>query len=487
MLILGFSVFTSCDDGLAEMNINPNTNQALTYDAQLLSIELNVAEFRYSHGPMMSMAGAMIQHVASIEVTGVPGDKYWFPGGNHGEHYNHRYSSTVKNLVDLIKRTSEDPEDSNYHNIAKILYAFQFQRITDLYGDVPYSEAGLGYEEGITTPVFDTQESIYMDLLSILDESIPALTDAKKTYDNSDMLYHGNIQKWKKFGYSVMLRLAMRMQKVNSTLAAQWASKAVNGGVMTSNDDIMFTKHDASGSEVNWNGFSRFLQDNFNVHRISNTMITMLESTGDPRLGIYAQPYNGVGPQKGLPNGYDATTIQGYPGGEDLETYSWFNRDLVIDQSSPMIHLTYAEVCFMQAEAVLRGWISGDATELYNKGTAAGIKQWGEIFPFIDETPDAAVTTYLANNPFDNSYEMIGNQMWLVNFLNEYEAYANWRRTGFPVLIPTNYPGNETGGQIPRRLWYGNVEQSLNNENYQAAVTRQGPDTYMTRIWWDTQ
>lgn len=474
--------FTACDDGLAEININPNTSDVLTYNAQFLRIETHASGPRYVAGPMLSFAGGMVQHAASLSVSGFPGDKYWDAGGNAGEHYNYRYTNTVKNLVDLVNRTSEDPDLSNYHNIARIMKVFVFQRITDLYGDVPYSEAGLGFEDGNITPVFDTQESIYMDLLKELSEAIPALSDAKLTYDASDQIYSGSISKWRKMGYSLMLRVAMRLQKVNPTLAAQYASTAVNGGVFEDNSDNMVMIN-SSGDESNWNGFNRYMVDNFNGHRISKTLVDVLVNTGDPRLPIYAQSYDDVSPIMGLPNGYDPTTILDTPGGDDLDKYAWWNKDIITPLDAPRILMTYSEICLMQAEAVLRGWIAGDATDWYNKGVAAGMTQW-DVYNV--EVPDmAAIDTYLVDNPFDSSYKMIGEQYWLTTYMNFYESFANFRRTGFPELVPVNYPGNETGGTIPRRLPYSVNESQLNAENYNAAVSRQGPDTYTTRMWWD--
>jgi len=476
--------FTSCNDGLAELNVNPNTSDVLTYDAQFLRIQTAASGPRTVAGPMLSYAGGIVQHAASLATAGFPGDKYW-DGGNAGEHYNYRYGNTVKNLVDLIKRTSEDPELSNYHNIARIMRVFVFQRITDLYGDVPYSEAGLGFEEGIVSPVFDTQESIYMDFFNELEQAIPALSSSRLTYGPSDQLYGGNIEKWKKMGYSLMLRIAMRLQKVNPSLAENYVEKAIQGGVFTSNADNMVMLH-SSGNEDNWNGFNRYMVDNFNGHRVSKTLVDVLVDTGDPRLTIYAQSFDDISPIMGLPNGYDPTTILDTPGGDDLAVYAWWNKTIITPLDAPRILMTYSEMCLLQAEAVLRGWISGDATEWYNKGVGAGMQQWN-VYSGIDVPSDTDIDDYLTNNPFDGTYEMIGDQYWLTTYMNFYECFANLRRTGFPNLVPVNYSGNETGGTIPRRLEYSENEQQLNTENYNAAIVRQGPDTYTTRIWWDVE
>ncbi len=481
LICLVFGVlFTSCEGDLAELNVNPNASPDLPYDAQLLRVQLGISGFIPIAQRTAGFQGNAIQQTASLEVGGLNyGDKYVDGGAQQGQDYQNIYGDAVKNVVDLVSRSAEDPEDVNYHNIARILRAFIFHRITDAYGDVPYSEAGLALT-GNVTPVFDTQESIYRDMLSQLQSAAEALDPGKPTYDGSDQYYSGDIGQWKKLAYSLILRLAMRLQKVDPASAQQWANTAVSGGVFTSNDDNMVMKH-AIGNDQNHNPYSRFAVDNGNRFRLSKTLIDMLTNTGDPRLEIYAQSYDGVTtPIKGLPNGLDANTL----GSEDYNTFAYWNANLIGSLDAPVINLTYSEVALLQAEAVTRGWISGDATALYEAGVAAGMTQWN-VFPEVVVPDQTAIDTYLANNPFDGSLEMIGNQIWLTNYMNYFEAFSSWRRTGFPVLTPVDYPGNLTGGTIPRRRLYGISDRDLNTENYNAAVARQGPDELTTRVWWD--
>src|SRR5690606_41121438 len=120
--------------------------------------------------------------------------------------------------------------------------------------------------------------------------------------------------------------------------------------------------------------------------------------------------------------------------------------------------------------------------------------QMQELYPNAMSASAAltAANGYLAENPytpgsFDSEMEQIHTQYWASSFMNNIEVYANWRRTGYPELTPTNYPGNETGGQIPRRLVYLVEEKTLNTENYEAAVAAQGPDLMLTRVWWDKE
>jgi len=483
MLLGCGAVLSSCEGNLADLNIDPNNSNVMTYDAQLLRIELYTSNS--SDGLITYMNGAAIQHLASLFILGGWGDKYFRPKSVFvNGSYNNRYLGSVKNVVDLIARTSEDPDDVNFYNIARILRAFIFHRITDFYGDVPYSEAGQGFLSDNISPIFDTQQSIYLDMLNELSAAASALDASKATYGTSDVLYSGDLDQWRKMAYSLMLRLAMRMQKVEPELAEKWAKTAVNGGVFTSNADNMIVKH-AIGANENNNGFNSALVGGTNDHRISNTLVDLLTNTGDPRLNIYTEPFDGSSwPQKGLPNGLDASTIGDSPGGGDYDSYAWFNRTLVTPLDAPRILMTYSEIALLQAEAVTRDWITGDATALYEAGVAAGMQQW-EVYAGIVVPDLAEIAIYLAATPFDGSLEMIGTQIWLTNFINFHEAFSHWRRTGYPILVPVNYPGNETNGTIPRRMYYSETELNVNTENYNAAVARQGPDNYTTRIWWD--
>ncbi|MEA3477203.1 MAG: SusD/RagB family nutrient-binding outer membrane lipoprotein [Bacteroidota bacterium] len=482
-------MFTSCEEDLAEMNIDPHTSHILSYDAQFLFVQ----GYAHSvHGQReMSFYGTVIQQLATLGFGTSPGDKYWNSDDNLGQMYTASYTNTIKNVVDLIARTADDPELSNYHNIARIMKVYAFQRLTDNHGDIPYSEAGLGFAETNFTPVYDTQESIYMDMLNELITAIPALDASGKTYNGSDSYYAGDIQQWKKLGYSLMLRLAMRMQKVDPALARQWVNTAVDGGVFTGNDDNQVFHHSSWAIP---NPISRSLFSSFHRFRVAETFIDMLVDTDDPRLEIFAEPYSGNGPIVGLPNGLDQATFEdpaNNPLGLTFDEFAYFRRTIWDLLSAPSIGVNYSEVLFLQAEAVLRGWITGDATALYEAGVVASMTIW-DIYTGITVPDAAAIQAYLTANPFDGSYEMIGNQMYLTNWRSFIEGFAHWRRTGFPVLTPVNYPGNVTGGVIPRRCpldGWGAIDTGVqyNQANYDAMVARQGPDSFTTRVWWDVE
>jgi len=374
--------------------------------------------------------------------------------------------------------------------MAKIWRVVIFQRLTDLYGDVPYFQAGKGFLEGIDFPEYDAQEAIYADMLNELEAGIELLPNGTG-FGGADLIYGGDVDKWKRFAYSMMLRLAMRLSEVDAGTAQSWTAKAIAGGIMESNGDIAYIQHTNGPEGINMNGIGEVLDKSNgfgdDCPRLSNTLVDWMSGTNDPRLDIFGvTPVNGGG-HNGLPNGLDDTSIQTNPTGTTLDDFSSFNP-LIVTVASPMFFQTYAETQLLAAEAVKRGWAAGNAEQHYNDGVRAAMQQW-EIYDASLAVDDTTVDAYLTANPYADSYEQIGWQYWAATFLNEYETFANWRRTGYPTLTPVNYAGNVTGGQIPSRMMYPEGEIGL-NPNLDAALSRQGMtsdfSTQMTvPVWWD--
>ena len=178
--------------------------------------------------------------------------------------------------------------------------------------------------------------------------------------------------------------------------------------------------------------------------------------------------------------------LQEMTGEEDTNNYAEPNRSIITGMDAPMFFQTYAEVEFMLAEANIRWGLAGDPAVHYANGVRAAMEMLS-IYGDAAIIGDADITSYLDAHPYDaaNGLEQISTQYWVATFLNEYETFANWRRVGYPVLVPVNYPGNVTNGTIPRRLTYSSSEESNNAENLAAAVANQGPDELTTRVWWD--
>jgi hypothetical protein len=511
LIIAGATLASSCKKNLEEINQDPNhiTTGVQDYNLLLTASEVYIAGTDYDTWRNGLIYGAtMMQHLASTQDYW-NGDKYTFSAGYNSAFWDRQYPNAVVNIQDVINSFKDDPEKQNAYNIARILRVFLFQQMTDLYGDVPYTEAGLGYISGVKYPKYDKQQDIYADLFKELQEAAAALnTGSANTVNSTEMIYKGDVTQWKKFAYSEMLRLALRLTKVDPETGKKWAQAAVAGGVFTSNADNALVNHEANTTDAA-NSYGKVLvfQDP-DASRVSQTLIDMLRSTADPRLHYIAtvatNPSVSFGSagfdygdttstkQIGMPNGYDelggATDISkaaNWPG--DMKKYSIVNRYTYARVNAPTFLLTYAETQLLLAEAAYRGWITGDVKTYYNNGVTAAMQQLAQT----GATPgvsDVEIAAYLTKNPFNTAtaLEQINTQYWVATFMDEYEAWSNYRRSGYPVLKQVNYFGNVTNGTIPRRFTYPTSEQTINTTNYSAAVGNlSGGDKMSSRVWWD--
>lgn len=492
LALFALAMVVSCDEGFEDLNEDPTKASQIDVKFKFPNTVLFASGQRYEtwRGNLI-YCSTMMQHLANTQGYW-SGDKYFWNAAYSSAFWDAMYPQAVKTVEDMkFQLETEELTSSPEYAMVRILRVFIYHRLTDLYGDIPYSEAGKAFIEGNTRPKYDAQEDIYADMLKELEESVALLGTGTAEIGTSDILFLGNQDQWKKWGNSLMLRLALRLVKVDETAAQAWATKAINGGVMESNADIAYVQHeDGNGILQNANG-EVFTADR--SARISTTFLGLLEN--DPRMRVYAAlpPDEDTGfvnddpaAQKGLPNGLDGTTIQDYEGGDDLATYSEPNSKYLMSEAAPMFWQTYAEVELMLAEAGVRWGLAGDPAAHYEAGVTAAM-EYLEMYNAGAAIDATEIADYLAANPFDaaNALEQINTEYYKATFLNEYETYANWRRTGFPNLTPVNYPGNQTNGTIPRRLIYPTNEQALNKENYDAVIASQGADLLTTRVWWD--
>lgn len=522
IVILFFFAVAGCNKGFGPLNIDPNSvnSKIVQYEKVFSQIELtasgNSDGYTYEdERTNLAYCSLLIQHFSS---TFYPGDKYSYNDEFTTAFWTRQYTNPIKNVVDLVDNLKNNPAEKNLYNIARIFKAFMFQRMTDLYGDIPYSQAGLGYSSLIKFPIYDKQQAIYADLLNELADAAAKLdAAAPNTLNAQDIIYGGDISKWQKFAYSEIARLAMRMTKADPVNAQKWVAKAYAGGAMTANTDNAIVVHFATAGVSpanNGSGYVLITQDNQNF-KMSKTFIDFFKNHNDPRLHYYATVTvkqaglygttdfdfgdTTAASQLGMPNGLDAigglvpvSTDQAYPG--NILLYSIPNRYLFARADAPTFFLTAAETQFAFAEAAERGWLTGapGASIFYQTGVELAFSQLvqtGADWSTATATSDA--DAYIAQNPYMSAtgIQQINEQYWVAVFMDEYEAYANWRRSGFPVLVPVNYPStavNKTGGTVPRRFTYPKSEVSINSANYSAAsALLSGGDKLTSRIWWD--
>ncbi len=528
--LAGLMVTTGCKKNFESINTDPehitstvmNYNYLFTAAEQITSGNSDGNAYEDWRNNLIYSA-CMVQHLSST-VGYWDGDKYMFNASYASAYWDNNYPNTVTNIVEVLAHTKGDTAQANFYNIARIWHAFMFQRMTDMYGDCPYSQAGLGYISGIISPAYDKQQNIYDSLFNELQSAATALDPSKpNTVGAADLVYGGNVAEWKKFAYSEILRLAMRLVKVDPTTAQKWVTVAVQGGLMASNSDNALIAHNAQINQT-CNGSAFVLTyDDPNASRLSETFVNYLKGTSDPRLiyiGTVSQtPGNqfttagydygdtSYAHQLGQPNGYDlagGTTdlshSNNWPNVPHVTSpdsvsvyqnrYSIVNRYTYAQWAAPSFMLTYAETELLLAEAAARGWVSQDPGTLYANGVTAAMQQLTSLNSAAVISP-AQISAYLAQNPYvsGNGIELINDQIWVCTFMDENEAWENWRRSGYPNLTPVNYPLNATNGTIPRRFTYPVGEASTNTTNYNAAVADLNPaaDKMDSRMWWDTQ
>jgi hypothetical protein len=505
-----------CKKDFVAINTDPNHITAANEDygylftsAQLVTSGNSDANAYEDWRNNLIYSSCMIQHLSST--TGYwAGDKYTYNAGYNSAYWDFNYNNSVTNIVEVVTHVGEDSvARGNFYNIARIFRVFMFQRMTDMYGDCPYSEAGLGYIKKITQPRYDKQQEIYANMLSELADAASKLDPNKpNTVTTADLLYGGDPVEWKKFAYSEMVRIAMRMSKVDAANARKWVQAAVQGGVMTANTDNAVLAHAVVSNSPVPNGTGLVLIGlDPNAYRLSNTFVNYLKSTSDPRLSYLAtvctKPDSATemgdtsrAKQLGQPNGYDVpgsntpydlTKAPNWPGDQNL--YSVVNRYTFARLDAPTFFLTCGETQLLLAEAAQRGWITGTpAATYYTNGVTAAMAQ---LAAQAGAGPsDAAISTYLTATPYvpANALDQINTQYWVASFMDENESFANWRRSGYPTLTPVVYPGNVTNGTIPRRFTYPQGEASTNSANYTSAVSGLANGDKMTsRVWWDVQ
>lgn len=506
--VLMIVFFSGCTKQFEKINTDPNQVTLNNYNPLY---NLTQAELEYTGNSDFSYetwrvniiyCGMMMQQLANA--SWYAGDKYIANQSWAQAYWDVAYPSQVKYVVDLMQIIKGKPQYANLYQIARILKVMIFHRLTDIYGDIPYFQAGLGYYDRIFAPKYDRQQDIYKDMLNELDQAAQALDPNKDQPGTADLIFRGasnSIQLWKKLAYSLMVRLAMRLAKVDAVTAQNYVQKAVAGGTMASNADNAYILGDATGGRNTVNRNSNILAGEWNATGngevfLSKTLIDYLESTNDPRLPFVSKVKStgstSPSDQVGLPNGYDqnggATDVSHAPGyNGSINNFSTIRGDIMLKLNGPTFLVTYDQTELLLAEAAQRGWNAGASAATHYNNAITGAMQQLTQYDASAVVSNTAITAYLAANPYNGTYLQINNQYWVACYenLDWYEAWANWRRSGYPVLVPVNYPGNATNGQIPRRMLYPASEASANGANYQQAITNQGPNTFMTKVWWD--
>jgi len=520
-LLIGATFIAGCTKNFDQINTDPTKVEPTLATAPYLMSQAQI-KFSNSGYDQLLYQSMWSQSLASTYDYYGNGDKYIYAGSGR-DYYSRTWNTSygASTLVDEMKiMIKGNASYTNLDNCGTILRMMILQRITDAYGDIPFSQEGQA-KAGIVTPVFDTQQSIYTSMLSQLETATAAL-DASKDKIPADLFYAGDISKWKKLGYSLMLRAAMRLTKIDAVTAQKYAEKAYTGGAMASVDDNAKVKADNSNNNGNSDAAALLVTDDFREVRWSKTLIDYMKSTNDPRISAIAEISTGTGKkanetqvvgintaslQAGMPNGYDLkggvydiSKAPGYPGTSPADPtvandaaapdgkYSRPQFAVYDDRNRYNFLMTYGESELLFAEAASKGWSTGSAATHYaNALTAdmATLAQFGTT-----SVPAASITAYVAAHPLvaATALQQINMEYFVTTSatFNFNETWANWRRSGYPVITPVTYPNQFAVSTIPRRIPYPLGLPSTNAANYAAAVARlSGGDTFIAKVWWD--
>ena len=498
LLSIPFWGLTSCDNGFDELNINKTAATSVNPVFILNNATINCT---YSPGTVIYEIGIVQQMVSpnSGVLTGANFNQD--SRDNTVQNWQKYYRTVIRNTQDVIDQTKDLPARSNLFNMARILQAYASMVTTDSYGDIPYEEAGKGYTQQIVLPKYNTQQAVYAGIIKELTDASTAL-DAAKTVETADVLYGGNIALWKKFANSLLLRAGMRLSKVDAAQAQSVVGKALAAGVMELNTENAMVRHDAN--YVNAVGNMLNSTESANIY-MAAPFVDFLKKTNDPRLKSIAVRYVGAksGPEQvasrassepavqiGMPFGFDNSTISAEVTKNKLASFYDFtqvDRTRMARNTAPNFLVTAAQTQLLLAEAAQKGWVTGTTAEAYfNRGVKLHMEQLA-IHDANSAVAPAAITAYLTENSFKTAtaLEQINTQYWVASFLNGPEAFANFRRSGFPVLTPNPFPGKGIKGTFIRRLTYPNSEISVNSTNVKEAISRMGADDLDTKVWWD--
>lgn len=551
--------FVSCSDKVyEEINTDPTKADSINPASQLTYAELQMYGDMTFVDTYRLYTYAFTQHLMGCWNTTNYGGQHRANDNEMSRPWSNLYPGAIRNLTDAIDKTKNDPSMANLQAALRIFRVYVSGLLTDFYGDIPYSEAGLGYITGNTRPVYDKQSDIYYGFFEELKDAAKLFNSSANKID-TDPLFEGDIQAWKTFANSLRLRYAMRISEVNPTKAQEEIQAALADGVMTSKDGNACVKHmnitfsfgQDSYKDFRGNALSKYFYGNDPTNHqsyICTTFWDALFKNNDPRTSrichFYIDDYMATTSPEGRidmtdaviatqianpdmvvvqpndPGCFSYSPWPNYPSniaGSELaiaveevqKTHPEFNpnnnprwlrpklANNFMQSDNPGVLMTYAEVCFLQAEAAARSLASGDAKSWYEEGIRQSMEFLYDYYKCV-AIPADAVAAYLqepnikwADGDLEKQLEQINTQAWILHFHNPAEAWANVRRSGYPKLLPPagtdEYPIID-GAEIPVRLCYPLNEERYNGVNYNEAKSRvTGTYDWHASVWWDVK
>lgn len=473
IILFTFVALFSCKKNFEELNTNPNSPTSVQPSLLLRQVV-------YNYGDEMSYEGFVAGNLLGQYFTQIDFNLFDRHSLLETQYGGNPWPLLYKSLRDneaILTQAKENSVYKVYEGPSLILKAYLTANLTDIYGDVPYSEALKG-SEGNITPAYDTQESIYKSANGILDNLNKGLS-AIQNYTGAqsldgDILFNGNLTMWEKFANSLKIKYLMRISNVD-TVSGRLQNVFNTGNYMTSNvDNATF---DFTDGQPNNFRMAKLREGDFNLFIMSETIEEILNRYNDPRVAILFRPtgndttgsvYNG------LLNGPDASatsiTVADYSLTGTIFRENTGNLDANF--------LTAWETEFLLAEAAQKGYITSSPQMHYDNGVALAFEYWGATLPASYLTTDSSAFGIFGADPI----EQIITQKWIANCINGYEGWIEYRRTGFPQLKTIQASLNND--LIPVRMPYPTDEAALNTANYNAATATNG-NSVNAPVWWD--
>ena len=548
------AVLASCSDKVyEEINTDPTKASYVNPASQLTYAELQMfGDMNYVDVHRL-YTYAFTQQLMGCWNTTNYGGQHRMDDNEMSRPWNNLYPGAIRNLTDAIENTKEDLSQVNVNAALRIFRVYTGALLAEFYGDVPYSEAGLGYISGNSKPAYDKQEDLYRAFFTELKDAATQM-NINAAAITSDPMFGGNIDAWRAFANSLRLRYAMRISDVLPELAQEEFTSALAAGVMTSAAQDACVKHlnvsysfgQESYSDFRGNAMAKFFYGNDpanNPSYICQTLWEQLYNNNDPRTlrlcRFFIDDFMSLSSADGRIDMTEAVMatqaanpdtkvihmiapgefswdnwptypeIPGSPLAEQVASVQavhpdynpgsnprWLMPKLAnnfLRSDNPGVIMTYAEVCFLRAEAAILGWTSDNAKAQYEAGIRAAMDLLSDYYGCTAIT-DAEFAEYIAQPTIafgavpEQQKSQINTQAWILHFHNPAECWANVRRSDWPKLYAPNTKNPLIdGAEIPVRLCYPLKEQTYSKEAYDEAVQQVGNYSWHARLWWDVK
>jgi hypothetical protein len=458
--------FTACDTvDFGTTNVDPNSPSNAVTSLLLTNVQRGMSGYVAT-----TTANLYVQYLSNGQYD----EESRYQTLNWDTNGTYALLQDIKTIIDINKndatKGAAQAYGSNANQIAAatLLKVWYYQVMTERWGYLPYSEANA--PDLTTQPKYDSQQEIYMALLTELDGAL-AMIDAGNG-PAGDILFGGDMTQWRTFGNTIKTVMGLRLSNADPATGRTVFNAAMSGAISSNANNIQYTYLSEDTNDNPW-------QDRFESRRdylMSDVFVDVLIGSGtnvapeDPRLMEFAEPATTSATYVGAPYGLSNSAT---------DDYSFITNNIINTGDAPLMIYTYAEILFARAEAASKGWTTEDAATLYGQGVLASMAQWG-----VDS---AAAATYLAANPYSGVAD-IAYEKWVALYLQGYNSWAEWRRfkaegtdTRIPLIIAVDLLSNATG--IPQRHGYSATAGSLNEANYNAAVSAQGIDELDTVLW----